>query len=158
MFGIYFDSIIPNYLASDVLILPPDQLSRQAMLCHRVLMTVHSATSSPTITDQTWTCLLRFLLVINDVLLSPPAEKGDLFIWKLKMWNFFDRHKLCVLLVKFKCSFFLKFKFLLFLCHKFIYGWSFSVPVMKACLQHICLLFEKERDCLEYLGIHNMEL
>lgn len=81
----FSDAIILNNLASDVVILPPDQLSRQAMLCHRVLKTVqHSATSSSIITDQTWTCLLRFLLAINDVLLSPPAEKGY-FIWKLEM-------------------------------------------------------------------------
>ncbi|XP_071504740.1 ral GTPase-activating protein subunit beta-like [Diadema antillarum] len=53
--------------------------NKQAVLCHRVLRSVQSvATESIVMTKHTWEVLLRFLLSINNTLLSPPLETGSL--------------------------------------------------------------------------------
>lgn len=52
----------------------PDMISRQALLCHRVLRTFQNLVIHSTILEQeTWDCLLLFLLAINDALLAPPT-------------------------------------------------------------------------------------
>ena len=58
----------------------PDMINRQAVLCHRVLRTIQSVVVQSTVLDQdTWECLLLFLLAINDSLLAPPTIPGILF-------------------------------------------------------------------------------
>ena len=53
-------------------------MTRQVLLCHRVLRTIQSATAeSGEMTRDTWSHLLKFLLAINDALLGPPTEKGN---------------------------------------------------------------------------------
>lgn len=53
-------------------------ISRQTVLCHRVLRTLHQvAQSSQKLTSETWESLLLFLLAINEVLLAPPRVKDD---------------------------------------------------------------------------------
>lgn len=56
-----------------------DVISRQALLCHRVLRTVESvAQESKTIDHETWDAILLFLLAINDTLLAPPTVPDDI--------------------------------------------------------------------------------
>jgi len=55
----------------------PDTISRQAVLCHRVLRTLQEVAQTSTImTRDTWESLLLFLIAINDTLLAPPSFKG----------------------------------------------------------------------------------
>ena len=54
-------------------------MKRQAVLCHRVLRTVQSAAlESLLLKKDTWDALLKFLLSINDTLLAPPSQAGEL--------------------------------------------------------------------------------
>lgn len=54
-----------------------DTINRQAVLCHRVLRTLHDLSRTSKIIDpETWESLLLFLLAINDALLAPPTVKG----------------------------------------------------------------------------------
>ncbi|XP_071834992.1 ral GTPase-activating protein subunit beta-like isoform X2 [Apostichopus japonicus] len=54
-------------------------LSKQVVLCHRVLRTIQSvASSSNLMSRETWEVLLKFMLTINSNLLSPPLEQGSL--------------------------------------------------------------------------------
>ncbi len=54
-----------------------DLIKRQAVMCHRVLRTIQSAaTESNIMTRETWECLLKFLLAVNDTLLATPLVKG----------------------------------------------------------------------------------
>jgi len=54
-----------------------DAINRQAVLCHRVLRTLHDLSrTSKIIEPETWEALLLFLLAINDALLAPPTVKG----------------------------------------------------------------------------------
>ncbi|CAG2161455.1 unnamed protein product [Oppiella nova] len=57
-----------------------DVVSRQAVLCHRLLRTIETiAHDEHNLMDrQTWDTLLIFLLAINDTLLSPPVEATDI--------------------------------------------------------------------------------
>jgi hypothetical protein len=57
-----------------------DIISRQAVLCHRLLRTIECiAHDENNLMDrQTWDSLLTFLLAINDTLLSPPVESNDI--------------------------------------------------------------------------------
>uniref|UniRef100_A0A0B7AY85 Ral GTPase-activating protein subunit alpha/beta N-terminal domain-containing protein n=1 Tax=Arion vulgaris TaxID=1028688 RepID=A0A0B7AY85_9EUPU len=56
-----------------------DLVSKQAVLCHRVLRAIeHVAKESVILTRETWEVLLKFLLAANDSLLSPPTEKDDI--------------------------------------------------------------------------------
>ncbi|XP_050435690.1 ral GTPase-activating protein subunit beta isoform X3 [Adelges cooleyi] len=56
----------------------PDTINRQAVLCHRVLRTLHDLSrNSKVIETETWEALLLFLLAINDALLAPPTVKED---------------------------------------------------------------------------------
>ncbi len=57
-----------------------DVISRQAVLCHRLLRTIECiAHDENNLMDrQTWDSLLIFLLAINDTLLSPPVESNDI--------------------------------------------------------------------------------
>ncbi|RWS11211.1 Ral GTPase-activating protein subunit beta-like protein [Dinothrombium tinctorium] len=57
-----------------------DLLSRQAVLCHRVLRTLQNIAEDETnqMDNESWDMLLIFLLAINDMLLAPPAEKEDI--------------------------------------------------------------------------------
>lgn len=56
-----------------------DTMNRQALLCHRVLRTLHDLSqTSKIIEPETWEALLLFLLAINDALLAPPTVKGIL--------------------------------------------------------------------------------
>jgi len=58
-------------------ILGTDTINRQAVLCHRVLRTLHDLSrTSKIIEPETWEALLLFLLAINDALLAPPTVKG----------------------------------------------------------------------------------
>ncbi|XP_050531868.1 ral GTPase-activating protein subunit beta isoform X2 [Daktulosphaira vitifoliae] len=53
-----------------------DAINRQAVLCHRVLRTLHDVSrTSKIIEAETWEALLLFLLAINDALLAPPTIK-----------------------------------------------------------------------------------
>uniref|UniRef100_T1PDB7 Rap-GAP domain-containing protein n=1 Tax=Musca domestica TaxID=7370 RepID=T1PDB7_MUSDO len=53
-------------------------MSRQAVLCHRVLRTLQqTAQISQTMDRETWESLLLFLLAINETLLAPPTIKDD---------------------------------------------------------------------------------
>ncbi|XP_050058118.1 ral GTPase-activating protein subunit beta isoform X4 [Aphis gossypii] len=55
-----------------------DAINRQAVLCHRVLRTLHDLSrTSKIIEPETWEALLLFLLAINDALLAPPTVKED---------------------------------------------------------------------------------
>ncbi|XP_025410091.1 ral GTPase-activating protein subunit beta isoform X8 [Sipha flava] len=55
-----------------------DTINRQAVLCHRVLRTLHDLSrTSKIIEPETWESLLLFLLAINDALLAPPTVKED---------------------------------------------------------------------------------
>lgn len=55
-------------------------VSRQAVLCHRVLRTIESIAHNRTnlMDDATWNHLLALLLSVNDKLLSPPTEPDDI--------------------------------------------------------------------------------
>ena len=55
-------------------------ISRQGLLCHRLLRTIENiAHDENNLMDrQTWDSLLIFLLAINDTLLSPPVETNDI--------------------------------------------------------------------------------
>lgn len=54
-----------------------DWVSRQVVLCHRVLRTVQAAASESTcLNRETWEAVLKFLLAVNDTLLAPPTVKG----------------------------------------------------------------------------------
>lgn len=56
-----------------------NDISKQVLLCHRVLRTVQAvASSSNLISRETWEVLLKFMLTINSNLLSPPLEPGSL--------------------------------------------------------------------------------
>ena len=67
----------PPYLSS-YLMLDPDLVNKQALLCHRVLRAIEAmAKESTVLTRETWEVLLKFLLASNDQLLSPPTEKGN---------------------------------------------------------------------------------
>lgn len=58
------------------------------MFCHRILRTIQTcAEKSTVINSDLWDCMLRFLLSVNDVLLAPPAEKGNsqMFMIALKL-------------------------------------------------------------------------
>jgi hypothetical protein len=55
----------------------PDQVHKQAVLCHRILRTLQAVARESTImTAELWEELLLLLLSINDTLLAPPYEKG----------------------------------------------------------------------------------
>uniref|UniRef100_A0A6G1SRK1 Ral GTPase-activating protein subunit beta n=1 Tax=Aceria tosichella TaxID=561515 RepID=A0A6G1SRK1_9ACAR len=55
-------------------------VSRQAVLCHRVLRTIESIAHNRTnlMDEETWNHLLALLLTVNDKLLSPPTEPDDI--------------------------------------------------------------------------------
>lgn len=55
-------------------------VSRQAVLCHRVLRTIENIAQNPAnlMDSQTWDHLLALLLTVNDKLLSPPTEPDDI--------------------------------------------------------------------------------
>lgn len=55
-------------------------VSRQAVLCHRVLRTIESIAQNPMnlMDDDTWNHLLALLLTVNDKLLSCPTEPDDI--------------------------------------------------------------------------------
>ena len=53
-------------------------LALQASLCIRVLQTIQAAAAEAKISSLTWEALLKFLMVINDMLLSPPNTVGGL--------------------------------------------------------------------------------
>jgi len=55
-------------------------VSRQAVLCHRVLRTIETIAQNPInlMDDQTWNHLLALLLSVNDKLLSAPTEPDDI--------------------------------------------------------------------------------
>lgn len=55
-------------------------VSRQAVLCHRVLRTIESIAQNPMnlMDDETWNHLLALLLTVNDKLLSCPTEPDDI--------------------------------------------------------------------------------
>lgn len=55
-------------------------VSRQAVLCHRVLRTIESIAQNQTnlMDDETWDHLLALLLTVNDKLLSAPTEPDDI--------------------------------------------------------------------------------
>ena len=57
-----------------------DVISRQALLCHRILRTIECVAHDETnfIDKQTWDTLLTFLLAVNDTLLAPPVEPNDI--------------------------------------------------------------------------------
>ncbi|KAL5009165.1 hypothetical protein ScPMuIL_014746 [Solemya velum] len=56
-----------------------DLVSKQAVLCHRVLRTIESvAMESSVLSRASWETLLKFLLAANNSLLSPPTEKDDI--------------------------------------------------------------------------------
>jgi hypothetical protein len=57
-----------------------DVISKQALLCHRVLRTISMLAEDDNnlLTDDSWETVLRFLLAINDVLLSQPSEREDI--------------------------------------------------------------------------------
>uniref|UniRef100_T1JGQ1 Rap-GAP domain-containing protein n=1 Tax=Strigamia maritima TaxID=126957 RepID=T1JGQ1_STRMM len=56
-----------------------DNISKQAVLCHRVLRILQLvALESSVITWETWETLLLFLLAVNNTLLSPPTLKDDI--------------------------------------------------------------------------------
>ena len=58
-----------------------DLVNKQAVLCHRVLRTVQTAAENSRIMNRdTWECLLKFLLGINNTLLAPPIHKGTAII------------------------------------------------------------------------------
>ena len=70
-----------------LLLVAPDAISRQAVLCHRVLRTLqHLAQVSSIMNRDTWEALLIFLLAINDTILSPPTVKG-LFLFFLSFFQ-----------------------------------------------------------------------
>lgn len=59
----------------------PELVTRQVLLCHRVLRTIQAAaTGSNSLTRETWSHLLKFLLAINDSLLGPPVVKGKVLL------------------------------------------------------------------------------
>lgn len=55
-------------------------VSRQAVLCHRVLRTIENIAQNPKnlMDNQTWDRLLALLLTVNDKLLSAPTEPDDI--------------------------------------------------------------------------------
>lgn len=55
-------------------------VSRQAVLCHRVLRTIETIAHNPSnlMENKTWDHLLAFLLTVNDKLLSSPTEPDDI--------------------------------------------------------------------------------
>lgn len=55
-------------------------VSRQAVLCHRVLRTIEGISHNRCnlMSDDTWNHLLALLLTVNDKLLSPPTEPDDI--------------------------------------------------------------------------------
>lgn len=55
-------------------------VSRQAVLCHRVLRTIENIAQNPNnlMDNQTWDHLLALLLTVNDKLLSAPTEPDDI--------------------------------------------------------------------------------
>lgn len=55
-------------------------VSRQAVLCHRVLRSIEGIAhnASNLMDDETWQHLLALLLTVNDKLLSPPTEPDDI--------------------------------------------------------------------------------
>jgi len=54
-----------------------ETISKQALLCHRVLRRVQEVAAHSVVLDaRTWEAVLAFLLAINDALLAPPAAKG----------------------------------------------------------------------------------
>lgn len=55
-------------------------VSRQAVLCHRVLRTIENIAQNPKnlMDNQTWDRLLALLLAVNDKLLSAPTEPDDI--------------------------------------------------------------------------------
>lgn len=55
-------------------------VSRQAVLCHRVLRTIESIAQNPQnlMDNSTWEHLLTLLLTVNDKLLSAPTEMDDI--------------------------------------------------------------------------------
>lgn len=56
-----------------------DVISRQAMLCHRVLRTIKTVAQDSNIMErETWDALLLFLLAVNDTLLAPPSVSDDI--------------------------------------------------------------------------------
>lgn len=72
-----------SHLTRDLKIQPDvisASVSRQAVLCHRVLRTIESIAHNSTnlMDDETWQHLLAFLLTINDKLLSVPTERDDI--------------------------------------------------------------------------------
>ena len=64
-----------------------DLVQRQALYCHRVLREVKSTVeNSSKISPETWEVLLKFLLGICDVLLSPPTSRdsiGELLCYRV---------------------------------------------------------------------------
>lgn len=53
-------------------------LALQASLCIRVLQTLQSVTLEGQMRPETWECLLKFLMMVNDMLLSQPYAPGKL--------------------------------------------------------------------------------
>lgn len=55
-------------------------VSRQAVLCHRVLRTIESVSQNPSnlMDNQTWDHLLALIVTVSDKLLSPPTEPDDI--------------------------------------------------------------------------------
>ena len=53
-------------------------LAMQASLCIRVLQTIQTIAAEAKMSPLTWEALLKFLLMINDMLLSPPKKTGGL--------------------------------------------------------------------------------
>lgn len=56
-----------------------DTINRQAILCHRVLRVLQNVIKAAEgLEQETWECVLLFLISINDAILSPPAVKDDI--------------------------------------------------------------------------------
>lgn len=53
-------------------------LALQASLCIKVLQVIHATASEAKMSPLTWEALLQFLMIINDLLLSPPNTSGGL--------------------------------------------------------------------------------
>ncbi|XP_015788001.1 ral GTPase-activating protein subunit beta isoform X2 [Tetranychus urticae] len=95
-----------------------DIISRQALLCHRVLRTIGCITQDENniMDEETWDLLLLFLLSINNSLLAPPTEKQDI-----------GRTKLCERVIS------VLFEIWIIACYKF-----FPNPSYWKTFHHLC--------------------
>lgn len=110
-------------------------LALQASLCIRVLQNIQAMAAEVMLSPLTWEALLKFLMIINDMLLSPPSTSGGL------------AEHLCEKLIA------VLFEVWLHACHH-----HFPMPSMWKTLHELCVSWRHHSAMVDYWSRTSLSL